>query len=105
MLTVNKFVEEKLGKAITEVSHKEKYQTVVNAVGIHKFATVLPESPEKIKAAFKDDEYLNNISLHKWDVQAPGVARLLGLAGMRCTLSECVSTLKEAARMTVEGEF
>jgi hypothetical protein len=111
----------------TEMTHKEKYSTIVHAIGLNNLIPLIPGTKDKIKKALEKDPYLNNIPMKYWDdacgslqllnyaystggrktfYPVPvGVVQLLNRIGINSmSLSDCVCILKEAARIWVEEE-
>lgn len=91
----------------TELSHREKYSKVVNAIGLHNVVAYIPATLEELTKKLKQDEYLNNIDLPKWDGSAeyPHFRRLLQGIGINVySLADRVCILKQAARMWVEQQ-
>lgn len=88
-----------------KMSHNEKYEAIVNAIGLERCIHYLPASKEKIIRALKTDEHLNNIKLEEWDAQHHSFKSQLVRIGINLiSLSDTVCTLKCAARMYAEQE-
>jgi hypothetical protein len=103
------------------ISHREKWQRVVNALGYEEVKERIPYTLEQIKKALPRDEYLNNLPMKAWD-NSSGVwvndmrgtrgilhgAPLLAIyrkAGVTSfSQSDGVCILKEAARMWAEEQ-
>lgn len=49
-----------------EVSHREKYQRVINLLGFENVKKCIPFTLAEIKKALPHDEYLNNLPIKKW---------------------------------------
>jgi hypothetical protein len=99
---VNAFNEKPNGE---KMSHEEKYTMVVNAIGLERCIQYLPATKEEIQKALKEDEYLNNIPLHKWEGMHPLFKwEFIRIGITILSLSATVSTLKRAARMYAETE-
>ena len=100
------------------VSHKEKYQRAIQALGgLDEVVPYIPFSRKEISEALeKGDEYLNTLPLARWDIASGfrthntsvtatgrGLWGLYGQHGVNCVSNaEGVCLLKEAARMWVE---
>lgn len=83
-----------------EVSHEEKYRTVVEAIGLQRLISYLPADKKEIQKALKEDNSLNNIPLQRWDdmhLFLRGEFKKIGINSI--SLAETVCTLKQAARM------
>jgi hypothetical protein len=112
-LGLNSFDKDSNGK---EWSHKEKYQAIVNALGYEQVKQCIPFELEEIKKAIVKDEYLNNLSMKKWDLASGFINKgahcqhvgstlnnLYGKIGVNSfSNSDGVCILKECARMWVE---
>ena len=85
----------------TEMTHEEKYTTIVNAIGLNAFIPCIPATKEQIQEALKTDEHLNNIPLKKWDNMHCSVGYLFNakLGINTYSLSQTVCALKQAASM------
>jgi hypothetical protein len=84
------------------MSHEKIYSTIVNAIGFERCCEYLPVKKEEIEKKIKEDEYLNNIPLMKWDsmhYMFKGEFKRIGID--YTTLSDTVCTLKQCARMLV----
>lgn len=100
----------------TKITHTEMYTMIVNKVGLDNCKSFIPATKEQIIEALKTDEYLNNIPVAKWDsaagyicqganvVKLPyGFRNVMVSKGFNVlSLSQCVCTLKQAARMWAE---
>lgn len=112
------------------MSHTEKYTTIVNNLGFENVKRHIPFSREYIKNALRTDEHLNNLDINKWDTAAgyityvdsktrrhivkvqpavysetihPHLAALCVAKGVTCfSLSELVCILKRCAIMWIE---
>ncbi len=75
-----------------DIAHAEKYEEIVQDLGVDFLKTLIPASPEKIRKALeRGDKHLNSIPLRKWDAASMQV-RVSGLS-----LAEKVSALKHVA--------
>lgn len=89
----------------SEITHEQMFGKVVNAIGLDKLTPLIPATKEGIIKALATDEHLNNIPLRLWDSKAEVVKILMVRAGINSiSLSDCVCTLKHAARMWAEQE-
>lgn len=90
-----------------EITHDEYYGMVVDLVGFKHLVGMLAVTKEEIATALKNgDWYLNTIKLARWDsrfglfsqspINKEEKLRITGSSGW--TLSDCVCTLKCAAR-------
>jgi hypothetical protein len=85
-------------RGVNVENHREKYTAVVEAIGLARLVMFIPATKEEIKDALENGEgHLNEIPLAKWDRGA-----VFGMP-FSSTLAERVCTLKQAARMWVEG--
>lgn len=88
-----------------KMSHNEKYEAIVNAIGLERCIQYLPASKEKIIQSLKTDEHLNNIPLKLWDEQHTAFKHQFLRIGINVlSLSGTVCTLKCAARMYAAQE-
>lgn len=103
-----------------EMEHKEKYRTIIQALGFENVKQCIPFSDEELVEAYKEDERFNNLPLREWD-WAAGFntgrhgeislrigSRLTNLYWEKCKVntyscSTGVCILKECARMIVEN--
>lgn len=95
---MSKTIKEYVG--IDQQTHHDKYEKIVNDIGLGTCIRIIPVSYETIQKALEKDSALNTIPLKIWDAEAPRIAhyiRQLGITGI--TLADCVCTLKCAARM------
>lgn len=89
----------------TEMTHREKYSAIVNAIGLGTCVHYIPATKEEVVEALKTDEYLNNIPIKKWDDQHWFIKQELFRIGINAiSLSDTVCVLKEAARMWATRE-
>lgn len=89
----------------TKITHEEKYETVVNAIGLQRCLNYVPVDLEKLPALYEEDEHLNNVPLHKWDMAHPFFRSELSRVGINLqSLAGTVCTLKAAAKMYVKGD-
>lgn len=100
----------------TTLTHKEKYETIVNALGYEDVKRCVPFTIEQITEAIKTDEYLNDLAMSKWDMAGGficscGEAKLIGseltnlyrkIGVNSYSPSDSVCILKACARMMVE---
>lgn len=105
-------------------NHEAAYKAIVNELGFEKVHALLPADDDEIILKYKDDHYLNNIPLKKWDaaggwsvwenrklgtqecrvISGSPLPQLLAGIGIRAfSCSECVCILKTCARMVAEG--
>ena len=88
-----------------KMSHNEKYEAIVNAIGLERCISYLPASKEKIIKSLKTDEHLNNINIKLWDEQHDSFKREFLRIGINLlSISGTVCTLKCAARMYAAQE-
>lgn len=105
-----------------EMTHAERYTTIINGLGYESVKRCIPFSLEEIKTALKTDKHLNNLALTTWDAAAGaksfksattgklewilGDSRLLSLCrnkGITCySPAELVCILKRCAVMWAE---
>lgn len=109
----NADVDNTTGKRI---SHSEKYQRIIKALGYEDVKKCIPYTIDQIKKALPQDKHLNNLPIKEWDVasgvyvsNSPGARPII--TGSPLTVlyrkagvtsfsqSNGVSILKEAARM------
>jgi len=76
--------------------HYKKYDKLSKQIGIERLKRIMPATPEEIKQAFQEDEYLNNVSLGRWDRAAASVS--IFVRYLNLSLSERVCILKHVAR-------
>ena len=76
--------------------HYKKYDKLSKQIGIERLKRLMPATPEAIKEAFQEDEYLNSISLGRWDRAAMSIHHFSN--GMSLSLAEKVCILKHIAR-------
>jgi hypothetical protein len=89
----------------TDITHKEKYETLVNDIGLHNLVPLMPASKDAMTAALAADEHLNSIPLKYWDSRTGAARQHLSYIGITSTsLADGVCLLKAAARMWVEEE-
>lgn len=50
----------------TDVTHEEKYDCIINLIGIDKLIPLVPFSKEQIKTAYSKDINLNNLNYNAW---------------------------------------
>ena len=101
-LGLNAHFERKDG---TKMSHDEMYTKIVNDIGLEECIRLIPATIEEVQKALKTDKGLNHIPLRKWDDAAPYIAPYIRHLGItHITLSECVCTLKCAAKMWAKSE-
>ena len=103
-----------------KISHREIYTRAINLLGgLDDVIPYIPFGLEEIKEALKQDEYLNNLSMDKWDYASGfrcgrqgsvifiggGVWNLYRKAGINAASNaQGVCLLKEAARQWAERE-
>lgn len=107
-----------------EMTHTERYTTIINGLGYESVKRCIPFSLEEIRTALKTDKNLNNLPLSIWDRATgfksvksvstgkleyiPHNSVLLSLCrnkGITCySLSELVCILKRCAVMWVEED-
>ena len=102
-----------------KISHKEIYTRAINLFGgLDAVIPYIPFSLSAIKTALKTDEYLNNLSMDRWDHASGfmccrgdvtfiggGVWNLYRKAGIHAASNaQGVCLLKEAARQWAERE-
>ena len=106
-----------------DAPHRDKYKAYLDFVGFDNVIKYVPFSEEQITKALKDgDDALNTLSIKKWDaatgieiirnnktyaskaiIRGYGVIDALANVGITsASQSECVSLLKEAARIRYE---
>lgn len=51
-----------------EMTHKDKYKTIVNGLGYKKVCRCVPFDIETLKEAYGEDEHFNTLSLEKWNL-------------------------------------
>jgi hypothetical protein len=98
----------------TEMTHHEKYSTLVNAIGLNKLIPFIPADLEQVKKALAEGEgHLNEIPIKLWDNKHTYVRSLAGqIIGERegskitytWSISQSVCLLKTAAKMWAGGE-
>lgn len=121
-MNINEFCGlDSYGKDISgkEMSHNEKFTAVVNKIGLEKCTSFIPATKEQIKMALVSDKHLNNIPLKLWDYASGyrdtgagrcvpshyGFRELMVRSGFTViSLSDCVCTLKTAAKMWADLE-
>lgn len=57
-------IKEVLNK--TNITHHEKYDCIINLIGLDKLIPLVPFDKEEIKKAYSKDTHLNNLSYNKW---------------------------------------
>lgn len=107
-----------------EWSHRELYGAVVERIGLDRLIPLLPYDLDTLKEKLPQDQHFNNTSVAKWDsaggwynldrysngatlihrqnAPLPHMLHQLGLTTWSC--SDCVSILKEAARLACERD-
>lgn len=99
-----------------EISHREKWGRVINALGYEEVKCCVPFTLAEIKEALPKDKHLNNLPLPTWDraggwqCERGGAYRIpsaltpvLRNAGVTSySPSDCVCILKETARLWAE---
>ena len=122
MYVRDKNIYEVLGLSV-DTPHRDKYKAYLDFVGFDNVIKYVPFSEEKIAYALKKgDDHLNTLSIKKWNeatgieiirndtthagraiVRGNGVIDALAKAGITAaSQAECVSLLKEAARIRYE---
>lgn len=122
MYVRDKNIYDVLGLSV-DTPHRDKYKAYLDFVGFDNVIKYVPFSEEQIaKALEKGDDALNTLSIKKWDaatgieivrdrktyassaiVRGYGVIDALAKAGITAaSQAECVSLLKEAARIRYE---
>lgn len=88
-----------------EITHREYYGMIVEALGEAGLRRALPVTIEHIRECLKSDEHLNNIPLEKWDgcnqyvLSIPRPKGFHDITGSRFwSMSDTVCTMKECAR-------
>jgi len=76
--------------------HYKKYDKLSKVIGIETLKRIMPATPEAIKQAFQEDEYLNSISLDRWDRAATTLTNFYNVASL--SLAEKVCILKHVAQ-------
>lgn len=114
MTSISKLVEKQFNvKCSAYAPYKEKMQFLINYLGYEQVKSCIPYTLAEIKNALPKDEYLNNLSIIKWDnaagfVQECGQCKFIGsklinlyrkkgITAFSC--SDGVSILKECARL------
>lgn len=89
---------------ISTLSYRDKYTSLVNAVGFEECINSLPATREDIIEAYKNDQYLTKIPLDKWDANAPLLYERLNQIGItEISATETVCIMKQSARMWIEA--
>lgn len=122
MYVKDKNIYEVLGLSV-DTPHRDKYKAYLDFVGFDNVIKYVPFSEEQVaKALEKGDDALNTLSIKKWNaatgieiirndtthagraiVRGYGVVDALAKAGITASSqAECVSLLKEAARIRYE---
>lgn len=122
MYVRDKNIYEVLGLSV-DTPHRDKYKAYLDFIGFDNVIKYVPFPEEKIAYALKKgDDYLNTLSIKKWNeatgieivtdkrthasrpvVLGNGVIDALAKAGITsASQAECVSLLKEAARIRYE---
>lgn len=61
---------EKVFNLTDNMSHKERYTTIINGLGYERVKECIPFDHETIVEALKTDEHLNNLPLRTWETAA-----------------------------------
>lgn len=108
-----------------EIPWKDYMRRVIGKLGLENIKPYLPFGLDYLKEKLKDDVNLNNTNIRSWDFASGfiphinrktkvleyerahgGIGYLFVRNGITCySVSDCVSVLKEAARMLVEREI
>lgn len=88
------------------MAHRDIYRRVIERLGgLEKVKPYIPFSIEQIQKAFPKDEYLNNLTIRKWDRAAGWLWVLYRKNDIHsASLSQGVCLLKEAAKQWAEEE-
>lgn len=100
------------------------YHSLIDYIGIDKLRDCIPLSDEELKRAYQKDRHFNSISIRRWDAWTgnysyrtkddtedyrrcdSSIKRLMNNAGINIfSVSECVSLLKNTARIWVESQM
>lgn len=110
------FLEEKY-PSLKNASFEEKYDFLIDKIGLRILRSWIPISDEQIKEAYEKDKNLNNITLKDWDRWAGAKASptsvswkpysLRTLVAERTgvttfSLAECVCLLKQTAIRSIK---
>lgn len=90
----------------TEMTHFQKYAKVVDTIGLSNLIPLIPADLETVKMKLKEDRYLNNIPLKKWDINIPVTRSLMNRqCGINVSsMSDAICVLKTAAEIWVQKE-
>ena len=90
-----------------KITHSEIYTRAINLLGgLDAVIPHIPFSIEEIKIALEHyDEHLNTLPLRTWDFASNSLRRCFNKVGVTVIpISQCVCTLKQAARQWAERE-
>lgn len=101
--------------------HQGAYNALINHIGYDRLRACIPMEDDEITEKYKKDPYLNNVPISRWDAwtgnfayvtkygtqeykRYPSTVKdLMNKVGITCfSVSECVSLLKNTARMCAE---
>lgn len=107
-MNVRQTIEKLTGKDYFDksISHQEKYEALINALGREACISMLEPTPEELKEYYKIDKYFNNwkkYPLKYWDATGFQMFRRLGrkLNITSCSECDCCCLAKSVARMII----
>ena len=100
-MTIKEYVKTRMESSNPEPTYAETYKILIEDIGIDMIKPYIPFTREQIVKALKEDKYLNNLPLTKWDLAANNL-RNVNLKNIKLnisawSLSERVCLLKESA--------